>query len=49
MRQIVAWDIETCPQPEASFSEAQQQRFDKAFRRRRGKEALKESNEATSA
>ena len=48
-RQIIAFDIETCPQPEADFSEAQQARFDKAFRRRRSKEALSESLEETRA
>jgi len=47
--QVIAFDIETCPQPETSFSAAQQARFDKAFRRRRSKEALSESLEETKA
>ena len=49
MRHVIAFDIETCPQPEEGFSKAQQRRFDKAFRRRRGKKGLNESLEETKA
>jgi DNA polymerase elongation subunit (family B) len=35
--QVIVFDIETCPQRPEGFSAAQRARFDKAFRRRRGK------------
>jgi predicted PolB exonuclease-like 3'-5' exonuclease len=43
----IAWDIETCPLPESSFSDAQQARFEKNLRRRRNKSGLRESKEQT--
>jgi len=46
--QIIAFDIETCPQQPEGFSEAQRARFDKAFRRRRGK-SINESLDETKA
>lgn len=46
--QVIAFDIETCPQQPEGFSAAQRARFDKAFRRRRGK-SIDESLDETKA
>ena len=44
--QFVAWDIETCPFPVDSFSEAQRSRFEERLTKRRSKRPDEDEDDA---
>ena len=45
--QLIAWDIETCPFPEDSYSEAQQSRYEERLAKRRAKHPDEDPDDAS--